>query len=147
MRALFLYQTREPLLHSGWINIRRQSSNAERRPESGKKFLQLKTYNFKKAWAKCSKVLYQEKRIGWRKFVESKTPTSEIWSLIRAFKRRNLTLPKYIADPFKERQSIQEVIQKLCPPSYFQDNSTSLEEMKREDGNSGVVFEEIDSSL
>jgi len=35
---------REPPLHGGRINVRKQSSNAERRPESGKKFLQSKIF-------------------------------------------------------------------------------------------------------
>jgi len=56
-------------------------------------------------------------------YFDSKIPTLEIWSLIRVFKRRNLALSNYYtADPFKERQSFQEAIQKLCPPSCFQDN-------------------------
>jgi len=73
--------------------------------ESDKKFLQLKTFIILKR-TKCSKILYREKRKGWRKFVgsfDSKILTSEIWSLIRAFKRCNLTLPNYIVDPSKER--------------------------------------------
>ena len=55
-----------------------------------------------------------------------------------------LVLSNYTADSSKERQSVQEAIQRLSPPSCFQDNSISLEKIKREDGNSGVVF---DSSI
>ena len=60
--------------------------------------------------------------------LNSKTPISEIWSLIRPFKRCNLALPNQTVDPSKEKQFIQEAIQRLCPPFCFQDNSTSLEE-------------------
>jgi len=46
---------------------------------------------YKRARSICSKSLKKQKRLGWQKFcsqMNHKTPTSEIWSLIKSFKRR-----------------------------------------------------------
>lgn len=74
-----------------------------------------------------------------------KTPTAEIWSLIKAFKRRNLAqATNHNHDPLEERRVLELAKQKLCPPSCFQDITKSLEEMKQEDHNSNIPTEKID---
>ncbi|KYN17860.1 RNA-directed DNA polymerase from mobile element jockey, partial [Trachymyrmex cornetzi] len=92
-------------------------------------------HNFKKARAKYSKVLFREKRKGWNQNL------SDYLTLKLRFQKSL----NHTADPSKERQTMQEAIQKLCP-SCFQDISTSLEKMKK-DNNSGAIFEEIDSPI
>jgi len=77
------------------------------------------TLNTMRNRSNCAKILKKQKRLGWKKFCSqfiSKTPTSEIWSLVKLFKKRKfnheLNLPPQI-------QLYNNVISKLCPPSCY----------------------------
>ncbi|XP_018405952.1 PREDICTED: RNA-directed DNA polymerase from mobile element jockey-like [Cyphomyrmex costatus] len=105
---------------------------------------------FKRERSKCSKTLYKEKRKSWREFVgtfNAKTPSSKLWSLVKAFKRRNLSMSRENMELFKERQLTSEAIQKLCPPSCLHNITTSLSDMKKEDEQSENILNELDTPI
>jgi len=75
---------------------------------------------YKRARSSCSKILKKQKRIGWRTYCSQfnhKTPTPEIWSLIKAFKKRKLTKSFIYIDSISQSQLTHNIISKLCPPS------------------------------
>jgi len=75
---------------------------------------------YKRIRSSCSKVLKKQKRFGWRKYCSQfnyKTPTSEIWALIKLFKKRKLTNSSVFSDSNLHAHLIQATIAKLCPPS------------------------------
>lgn len=68
------------------------------------------------------KILRRAKRKGWKDFcasLDSKTPTTEIWRMLKRFRNRRLipansnSLNKYT----ENSEAIQDAINKLCPPS------------------------------
>jgi len=77
---------------------------------------------YKRIRLKCSKLLKKQKKLGWQKYCahfNHKTPTSEVWSLIKSFKRRKLVKPSstLLSDPGVMSHLIKDTIDKLCPPS------------------------------
>jgi len=76
----------------------------------------------KRARLRCSKILKRQKRLGWQKYcsqLNHKTPTSEVWSLIKSFKRRKMVKPSstLLPDTSAQAHLIKDTIDKLCPPS------------------------------
>lgn len=64
------------------------------------------------------KILRKEKRESWRAHCSSfnlKTPTAELWRLIKLFKGREWTSD--IMDSEKEQSMINKALNKLCPSS------------------------------
>jgi len=124
-----------------WWNDTCQEAVKERKTAI-KKYLRhpsLDNYEiYKRARLTCSKTLKKQKRLGWKKFCSqfnSKTPTSEIWSLIKSFKRRKKVNPSSILPPCANLQSqhVNDAIDKLCPPSCKHLVWSSLRHMEVED--------------
>ncbi|KYN10136.1 hypothetical protein ALC57_17731 [Trachymyrmex cornetzi] len=92
---------------------------------------------FKRARAACSRKLYKTKRKQWKKFVGSfdcKTPTTDIWRLIKAFKRRNLAdFNNIIPGSEQQRDLLSEAVNKICPPFCPPNFTNNLEFMIAED--------------
>ncbi|XP_018056592.1 PREDICTED: uncharacterized protein LOC108692713 [Atta colombica] len=69
----------------------------------------------------CTRILYKIKKRQWKKFVESfdcKTPISDTWRLIKAFKRRNLSEPSsVISDDNRQNNLLEKVKEKGIIPS------------------------------
>jgi len=77
---------------------------------------------YKQTRLKSTKTLKRQKRLGWQKFcsqMNHKTPTSEIWSLIKSFKRRKMSNPSSIllSDINVQTRLIKDTINNLCPSS------------------------------
>lgn len=75
---------------------------------------------YKEVSKSCAKTLKKQKAKGWRNYCNSfnfKTPTAEIWSLVKLFKRRNLqsTPPQTGTESLINAQIA--AANKLCPPS------------------------------
>lgn len=73
---------------------------------------------YKKAVAHTHKILHKQKTLGWRKYCtnfNSKTPTSELWKLIRSFKKRNIRGSTMDSSEFQKYCDL--TIENLCPPS------------------------------
>jgi len=64
-----------------------------------------------------------------------KTPTSEIWSLIKSFKRRKMTNPSSpsLSDFGTQSNPIRDTIDNLCPPSCLHVEWCSLRMMETRD--------------
>jgi len=76
--------------------------------------------NYKHIRSTSSKILKKQKRLGWKKFCSQfnhKTPTTEIWALIKLFKKRKFTKTSVILDSNLQSQLAQATIAKLCSPS------------------------------
>jgi len=103
---------------------------------------------YKRARLKCSKTLKKQKRLGWQKYctlLNHKTPTSEIWSLIKSFKRRKMTqaFSTQLVDYDTQIQLVRDTIDKLCPPSCKQVVWNSLSLMEIRDEQLGNVKHEL----
>jgi len=64
-------------------------------------------------------ILKRQKRLGWKKFCSqftSKTPTTEIWSLIKLFKKKKLIKESILSDETYLSQFYIDAIFELCPP-------------------------------
>jgi len=102
---------------------------------------------YKRARLTCSKTLKKQKRLGWKKFCSNfncKTPTSEIWSLIKCFKRRKKIDSSSILPPddISQSQHVNDAIDKLCPPSCKHLAWSSLSHMEAEDHQlNGINFD------
>jgi len=79
-----------------WWNEKCQRAVDERKEFTRKYLIHPSPVNFiayKRARSSCSKTLKKQKRIGWKKYClqfNHKTPTSEIQSLVKTFKRRKM---------------------------------------------------------
>ncbi|KYN15929.1 RNA-directed DNA polymerase from mobile element jockey [Trachymyrmex cornetzi] len=103
--------------------------------------------DFRRARLNCAKVLLEQKRRGWRTLVNgfnARTPTSQIWVLIKSFKRR----ASQQDSPQQEYIRIaMEAISKLCPPSSFCNRSKTLTDMKLEDEKNTNTHAGLDNPL
>lgn len=116
-----------------------------------RKFISMPTeknhLNLRKARKDCSEKLSKQKRKGWHNLVNSfnnKTPTSQIWTLIKCFKRK---ASQHCCSSQDAMQTSMEAISKLCPPSSYYDCSKSLTDMKAEDNQSSNTCTWLDDSL
>ncbi|XP_018371334.1 PREDICTED: RNA-directed DNA polymerase from mobile element jockey-like [Trachymyrmex cornetzi] len=102
---------------------------------------------FRRARLNCARVLLEQKRRGWRNLVNgfnARTPTSQIWALIKSFKRR----ASQQDSPQQEHTRIAlEAISKLCPPSSFCNRSKTLTDMKSEDEKNTSTHTGLDDPL
>ncbi|TGZ47961.1 hypothetical protein DBV15_10259, partial [Temnothorax longispinosus] len=116
------------------VNNRKIALDIFKRDPSKDNYLALKRQN-----RECKLVLSKQKKESWRSFCtsfNSKTPTAEMWRLIKAFKRKDNNSIK----DYKILESSQEAaIDKLCPPSCSPPPFTTLLSMKQEDINSPNV--------
>lgn len=113
---------------SGAVRDRKLALATYKRFPSYSNFLE-----YKKKIAECKKILLKEKRTSWKQFCtnfNSKTPTGEIWKLIKAFKNKNFAPPP---DADKTEQLFSAAISKLCPLSCAPPPLPSVAEMKEED--------------
>jgi len=102
-----------------WWNENCQKAVDERKKSTRNFLMHPSPDNFiayKRARSNCSKILKKQKRIGWRTYCSQfnhKTPTSEIWSLIKAFKKRKLTKSFIHIDSISQSQLTHNIISKL----------------------------------
>jgi len=95
--------SRQKPLSPPWWNEKCQSAISERK-ESVRRYLAHPSpanyLAYKRSKSQCSKILKKQKKLGWKKYCtlfDHKTPTSEIWHLIKNFtKRENLLNPPHI---------------------------------------------------
>ncbi|XP_018359706.1 PREDICTED: uncharacterized protein LOC108758958, partial [Trachymyrmex cornetzi] len=103
--------------------------------------------DFRRARLNCARVLLEQKRRGWHTLVNgfnARTPTSQIWALIKSFKRR----ASQQDSPQQEHIRIaMEAISKLCPPSSFCNRSKTLTDMKLEDEKNTNTHVGLDDPL
>jgi len=93
------------------------------------------------------KLLKNKKKLGWRKFCShfnSKTPISEVWSLVQLFKKRKFSQASLYIDEDLQSQ-LNNTITKLCPPSCLHVFWKSLNTFLEEDLNNPLVFKDLDS--
>ncbi|XP_018373152.1 PREDICTED: RNA-directed DNA polymerase from mobile element jockey-like [Trachymyrmex cornetzi] len=107
---------------------------------------------FKRARAACSKKLYKTKRKQWKKFVGSfdcKTPTTDIWRLFKAFKRRNFAdFNNIVPGSEQQRDLLSEAVNKICLPFCPPNFTNNLEFMIAEDlHQQEKVFGELGESF
>lgn len=92
--------------------------------------------HFEKARTSCSRTLHKIKRKQWKKFVDffdHKTLTKDIWRLIKAFKKHNLSEPVIsILNDDNQRALFENAKNKICPPSCVPDNTRNSEYMLSE---------------
>jgi len=102
--------------------------------------------SYKRIQSSCSKILQKHKRKGWKKFYTQfnfKTPTSEIWSLIKLFKKRKLLNKSVITGGNSQVQLFQDTIAKLCPPCLHV-RWESLDSLIEEDFNTPNLHKEFE---
>ncbi|XP_018397608.1 PREDICTED: uncharacterized protein LOC108775675 [Cyphomyrmex costatus] len=104
---------------------------------------------FRRARRECLKILSQQRRKGWQTFVggfNSKTPTSQIWALIKSFKRKASSTKSPSAQCELIKAS-SDAISKLCPPFAYFDRSTTLSDMKADDSRNPEVCKWLDDPI
>ncbi|XP_011883616.1 PREDICTED: uncharacterized protein LOC105570780, partial [Vollenhovia emeryi] len=107
--------------------------------------------DYRKTAEECAKTLRRYKSKGWKELCTSftgKTPSAEVWKLVKAYKKRRLLLTNGTEEqtvPFEDQVNLAQ--DKLCPPSCeFQINMDSyLRECKLRSG--GITREELGSPL
>ncbi|XP_039315310.1 uncharacterized protein LOC120359924 [Solenopsis invicta] len=96
------------------VNLRREATAIYR------KYSTFDNYNyFVQTKRSCTKLLKKHKSKGWKNLCHtfnSKTPTAELWSLIKLFKKRNLVNAHTQPDTESVIKAQSAVIDKLCPP-------------------------------
>jgi len=83
----------------------------------------------------CRKTLRREKLLGWRRLCSEfthKTPTAEIWRFIRSFKNKSLSVNPP-PDISSLRDSQNNLLNKLCPPSCLHFCPIPLHNLKLQD--------------
>jgi len=74
-----------------------------------------------------------------------KTPTAEVWSLIKLFKKKSFSCEPSISSGISPSTLYQEIILKLCPPSYVHVHCSTLESFEEEDAVSIKTYKELES--
>jgi len=102
---------------------------------------------YKRNRSSCAKIHKKHKRIGWKKFCSqftSKTPTSEIWSLVKLFKKRKFNQE---LNPSPQTQLYNNAISKLCPPSCLHLNGNSIKSFLNDDSINPNICKDLDESF
>jgi len=122
---------------------RKEATRAYRRHPTLANYL-----TYKRIRNSCSKFLKKQKRLGWRKYCSqfnAKTPTTELWSLVKMFKKRkaNHLFPQ--TDALTHSSMVNDCISKLCNPSCLHVKWDSLSAFIEEDANSASpTFTDLD---
>jgi len=125
------------------VSKRRESTRAYLKHPSLANFI-----DYKHNRSSCTKILKKQKRLGWKKFCSqfsSKTPTSEIWSLVKSFKKRKFSQSSSFSDDSLQTQFLNDAISKLCPPSCLHVCWHSLNSFLEEDLYNPTIFKELDN--
>jgi len=136
-----------------WWNEKCQLAINERKESARRYLAHPSSTNFlayKRIKSKCSKILKKQKKLGWKKYCtqfDHKTPTSEIWLLIKSFKKRKLVKSTSPLDSHFQSQLINNTIDKLCPPSNLHLLWNSLNLMKERDTQLLNINLELDKSF
>jgi len=105
--------------------------------------------SYKRVRTSCTKILKKQKRQSWKNFCNQfnfKT-ISEIWSLIKVFKKRKLFTDRTVIDSVTQLKLYQDTIDKLCPPSYLHVCWASLKTLEEEDLNNEKINHNLEISF
>jgi len=106
---------------------------------------------YKRARLKSSKILKKQKRLGWQKYcsqLNHKTPTIEIWALIKSFKKRKMVKASLtLNDSSTQTSPIKDAIDKSCPPSCKHLEWSLLRLMEDKDKQLGSVNHELEKAF
>jgi len=133
-----------------WWNEKCQLAINERKESASRYLAHPSPANYlayKRSKSQCSKILKKQKKLGWKKFCtqfDHKTPTSEIWLLIKSFKKRKFVKSSAHLDLHSQSQLINNTIAKLCPPSNLPFLWSSLNLMKEKDTQLPNINLELD---